>query len=191
LISTYYFKESINRSFFKVRNAVAALNAFVQEHLTGMPVVQAFSAEEREFEKFRKINKEHRNANIRAIFAYSVFFPVVEIVLALAIGLIVWWTSKEALHLHVSQYGKVMSFILFMNLLFRPLRVIADKFNVLQMGMIASERVFKVLDNEDSAANDGNHAPAAIRGKVAFDKVWFAYVDEQYVLKNISFPVDG
>jgi len=124
LIATWYFKESINRSFFKVRNAVASLNAFVQEHLTGMSVVQAFASEEREFEKFKKINKEHRNANIKAIFAYSVFFPVVEIVLALAIGLIVWWTSKEALHLQQSQQGTVISFILCMNLLFRPLRVI-------------------------------------------------------------------
>jgi ATP-binding cassette subfamily B protein len=99
IIATYYFKNSINRSFFRVRNAVANLNAFVQEHLTGMSVVQAFAAEERESRKFREINKEHRNANIKAIFAYSVFFPIVEIVLALAIGLVVWWSSKEAFNL--------------------------------------------------------------------------------------------
>jgi ATP-binding cassette subfamily B protein len=197
IISTYYFKESINRSFFKVRNAVAQLNAFVQEHLTGMAVVQAFSAEDREFGKFRQINKEHRNANIRAIFAYSVFFPIVEIVLALAIGLIVWWTSKEALHLHVSQYGKVMSFILFMNLLFRPLRVIADKFNVLQMGIVASERVFKVLDNDDfipvpTGESKEAYRPAnRLQGKVDFEKVWFAYSDENYVLKDVSFTIQA
>ena len=190
LIATYYFKESINRSFFKVRNAVAALNAFVQEHLTGMQVVQAFAAEEREFDKFKKINKEHRNANIKAIFAYSIFFPVVEIVLALAIGLIVWWTSKEALHLQVSQYGKVMSFILFMNLLFRPLRVIADKFNILQMGIIASERVFKVLDNPDYINKEGDFSPEKIKGKIELDKVWFAYNNENYVLKDVSFKID-
>ena len=154
IIATYYFKESINLSFFKVRNAVASLNAFVQEHLTGMPMVQAFASEEREFEKFKKINKQHRNANIKAIFAYSVFFPIVEIVLALSIGLVVWWTAKEALHLQQSQQGIVISFILCLNLLFRPLRVLADKFNVLQMGMIASERVFKVLDNEDFIPDD-------------------------------------
>ncbi len=189
LIATYYFKESINRSFFKVRNAVAALNAFVQEHLTGMSVVQAFAAEEREADKFKKINKEHRNANIKAIFAYSVFFPLVEIVLALSIGLIVWWTSKEALGLQVSQFGKVTSFILFMNLLFRPLRVIADKFNVLQMGIIASERVFKVLDNDDYISKEGNYAPEKIKGKIELDKVWFAYNEENYVLKDISFSV--
>jgi ATP-binding cassette subfamily B protein len=152
IIATYYFKESINRSFFRVRNAVAQLNAFVQEHLTGMPVVQAFAAEGREMDKFKRINKEHRNANIRAIFAYSVFFPVVEIVLALGIGLAVWWTSGQALQLQQSQQGTVMAFILFLNLLFRPLRVLADKFNVLQMGIVASDRVFKVLDNEDFIA---------------------------------------
>jgi ATP-binding cassette subfamily B protein len=187
LIATYYFKESINKSFFKVRNAVSALNAFVQEHLTGMAIVQAFAAEEREFDKFKKINKEHRNANISAIFAYSVFFPVVEIVLALAIGLIVWWTSKEALQLQQSQQGTVISFILCLNLLFRPLRVIADKFNVLQMGIIASERVFKVLDNPDFADDNGRFAPATVRGKIAFDKVHFSYNEGTPVLQNVSF----
>ena len=187
LLATYYFKESINRSFFRVRNAVASLNAFVQEHLTGMQVVQAFAAEEVEFEKFKKINREHRNANIKAIFAYSVFFPVVEIVLALSIGLIVWWTSKEALQLHESQQGTVVAFILCLNLIFRPLRIIADKFNVLQMGIIASERVFKVLDNDDYINTEGDFSPQKINGKIEFDHVSFGYNPEQYVLKNISF----
>ena len=190
LIGTYYFKESINRSFFRVRNAVASLNAFVQEHLTGMQVVQAFAAEAVEFEKFKKINKEHRNANIRAIFAYSIFFPMVEIVLALSIGLIVWWTSKEALHLQQSQQGTLMAFILFINLLFRPLRVLADKFNVLQMGIIASERVFKVLDNDDYVNNEGNFSPEKIKGKIEFNQVWFGYNPDQYVLKDVSFTVN-
>jgi ATP-binding cassette subfamily B protein len=194
IIATYYFKESINRSFFKVRNAVAQLNAFVQEHLTGMPVVQAFSAEEREFEKFKAINKDHRNANISAIFAYSVFFPLVEIVLALAVGLIVWWTSKEALNLQQSQQGTLMAFILFLNLLFRPLRVLADKFNVLQMGIVASERVFKVLDNKDFIPESHDEAykpPGALKGKVELEKVWFAYTGEHYVLKDISFNINA
>lgn len=190
LIATYYFKESINRSFFKVRNAVASLNAFVQEHLTGMQVVQAFAAEKQEFEKFKKINKEHRNANIKAIFAYSVFFPIVEIVLALAIGLAVWWTSKEALHLQQSQQGTLMAFILFLNLLFRPLRILADKFNVLQMGIIASERVFKVLDNDDYINTEGNFSPQKIKGKIEFDHVSFGYNPDHYVLKDISFHVN-
>lgn len=191
LIGTWYFKESINRSFHKVRNAVAALNAFVQEHLTGMFVVQAFAAEEREMEKFKKINRSHRDANIKAIFAYSVFFPLVEIVLALAIGLIVWWTSKEALHLQVSQQGTVISFILFLNLLFRPLRMIADKFNVLQMGIIAGERVFKVLDNPDSTPADkpGAFSPEKVAGKIEFRNVVFEYLPAVPVLKNVSFTV--
>lgn len=184
ILATYYFKESINRSFFKVRNAVAALNAFVQEHLTGMPVVQAFASEGREFEKFRKINKEHRDANIKAIFAYSVFFPIVEIVLALSIGLIVWYGSGQQI-----KPGTIMSFILCLNLLFRPLRVIADKFNVLQMGIIASERVFKVLDNEDFIPESHKEAykPADVKGKIEFENVWFSYTDEHYVLKDVSF----
>ncbi len=192
LIATYYFKESINRSFFKVRNAVAALNAFVQEHLTGMSVVQAFAAEDREFNKFKRINKDHRDANIKAIFAYSVFFPVVEIVLALAIGLVVWYSSKQALNLQESQQGTVISFILCLNLLFRPLRVIADKFNILQMGIIASERVFKVLDNPDVAVETNElikGEPQVFQGAIQFENVWFAYTDEQYILKDLSFEV--
>lgn len=182
LIATYYFKESINKSFLKVRNAVAALNAFVQEHLTGMSVVQAFAAEGREFNKFKTINKEHRNANVRAIFAYSVFFPVVEIVLALSIGLLVWYGSGKKV-----EAGTITAFFMCLQLLFRPLRVIADKFNVLQMGIIASERVFKVLDNDDFADDKGSYVPQQIHGKLEFDKVWFAYNDENYVLKDVSF----
>lgn len=194
ILATYIFKESVNRSFIRVRNAVAALNAFVQEHLTGIQVVQTFAAEEREFDKFKKINKEHRNANINAIFAYSVFFPVVEIVLAVSTGLLVWWAASHALQLPPEQgaemAGKMISFILFLNLLFRPLRVIADKFNVLQMGMVASERVFKVLDNEDYIQTEGSFAPDKVAGKIEFDHVWFAYKDEQYVLKDLNFTVE-
>src|SRR6187549_3496583 len=191
LIATYYFKESVNKSFHRVRNAVAHLNAFVQEHITGMSVVQAFAAEEREMEKFKNINKEHRNANIHAIWAYSIFFPIVEIVLATSIGLLVWWTSHKALNLQESQQGTLMAFILCLNLIFRPLRVIADKFNVLQMGMVASERVFKVLDNDDHLKKDGEIAPQHLLGKIEFDKVWFAYTDNQYVLKDISFTINA
>ncbi len=192
IIATYYFKESINKSFFRVRNAVTNLNAFVQEHLTGMAVVQAFASEGREFDKFQKINKEHRNANIKAIFAYSVFFPIVEIVLALSIGLVVWWAAKDSLALQESKQGVVISFILCLNLLFRPLRVLADKFNVLQMGVIASERVFRVLDNDDVTkppAGGYQPAPEKITGGVTFDHVSFAYTDEKYVLKDISFDI--
>lgn len=191
IIATYFFKETVNKSFIQVRNAVASLNAFVQEHITGMAVIQAFAAEEREFKKFNDINKEHRNANIKAIFAYSVFFPVVELVMALSTGLLVWWAAKEVVSPDEASKvaGVITSFILCLNLLFRPLRVIADKFNVLQMGMIASERVFKVMDNDDTTINEGNIETKHLKGKVEFDKVWFAYIGEQYVLKDISFTL--
>lgn len=192
LIATYYFRRSINKSFLSVRNAVASLNAFVQEHLTGMQVVQSFAIQDKEFRKFDSINREHRNANIKAIFAYSVFFPLIEIILALSISLIVWWSAGEALNLGKGQQGVIMSFILCLNLLFRPLRMIADKFNVLQMGIIASERVFKVLDNDDVTkdkpdAYDGGGKP--LKGQINFENVTFAYTDENYVLKNVSFEV--
>jgi len=192
ILATYYFKESVNKSFLKVRNAVAALNAFVQEHITGMHVVQAFAGEEREFNKFKTINKKYRNANIRSIFAYSVFFPVVEITLAVSTGLLVWWLAGIAASNPISEEnlaGKLISFTLYLNLIFRPLRVIADKFNTIQMGMIAAERIFKVQDNTDFITETGNFAPQKIAGAISFDKVWFAYNDEHYVLKNISFDV--
>lgn len=191
IIATYYFKESVNKSFHRVRNAVAHLNAFVQEHITGMQVVQAFAAEDREFEKFKRINKEHRNANIHAIWAYSIFFPIVEIVLATSIGLLVWETSQEALQLERSQQGTLMAFILCLNLIFRPLRVIADKFNVLQMGMVASERVFKVLDNEDHLQPSPADAykPIHVKGKIGFENVLFEYTPGVPVLKDVSFNV--
>jgi len=193
VIATYYFKETVNRSFIRVRNAVAALNAFVQEHITGMQVVQAFAAEEREFGRFRRINKEHRNANIRSIFAYSIFFPIVEIILALSLGLLVWYGAHQSLDPlfpdKARLAGQIVAFVLLLNLLFRPLRVIADKFNVLQMGMISSDRVFKVLDNPDTLPDNGTFAPARMAGRIAFEHVWFAYVQDQYVLKDVDFAV--
>ncbi|HVX51735.1 MAG TPA: ABC transporter ATP-binding protein [Chitinophagaceae bacterium] len=221
IVATYYFKESVNKSFIRVRNAVAALNAFVQEHITGMQVVQAFAAEDREFAKFNKINQEHRNANIRSIFAYSIFFPVVEIVLAISMGLLVWWLAQLAGNNAVRDQnlaGELIAFILYLNLIFRPLRVIADKFNVLQMGMIAAERVFKVQDNTDvtpafkgaletkpvistifgdeypgsnAKSYPAASSPQSARGEVSFEHVWFAYADDNYVLKDISFHIQA
>ncbi|RYF81790.1 MAG: ABC transporter ATP-binding protein, partial [Chitinophagaceae bacterium] len=197
IIATYFFKEAVNKSFIRVRNAVAALNAFVQEHITGMSLVQAFAAEKREQKHFEDINTEHRNANVKSIFAYSVFFPIVELVSALSVGLLVWWAAKDSLQMEdaaAARAGAVItSFILCLNLLFRPLRVIADKFNVLQMGMIASERVFKVLDNADTTEQTGSlgkdHS-LTVNGALEFDKVWFAYINEQFVLKNVSFSIE-
>jgi ATP-binding cassette subfamily B protein len=194
IIATWFFKESVNKSFIRVRNAVAHLNAFVQEHITGMQVIQVFAAEEKEFGKFRTINKEHRNANINAIFAYSIFFPIVEIVLAVGTAMMVWWGATHALNIPQDQAsdlpGKMVAFYFCLNLLFRPLRVIADKFNVLQMGMVASDRVFKVLENEDYIKTQGDYEPGSIKGRIEFDNVWFAYTDDRYVLKNITFSAE-
>ena len=184
IVATYFFKESVNKSFVQVRNAVAALNAFVQEHISGMQVVQAFAAEEKEMKKFDAINERHKNANIKAIFAYSVFFPVVEVVLALSIGLIVWWVAGQSL-----DAGMLVAFILFLNQIFRPLRMIADKFNVLQMGMVAAERVFKILDNEDITVDQGQYAPAQIQGAIEFKNVQFAYQAPNWILNELNFTV--
>jgi len=184
VVATYFFKESVNKSFVQVRNAVAALNAFVQEHISGMQVVQAFAAEEKEMKKFDAINEHHKNANIKAIFAYSVFFPVVEVVLALSIGLIVWWVAGQSL-----DAGMLVAFILFLNQIFRPLRMIADKFNVLQMGMVAAERVFKILDNEDVTVDQGQYAPAHIKGEIEFKNVQFAYQPPNWILNELNFTV--
>jgi ATP-binding cassette subfamily B protein len=186
LVATYYFKESVNKSFMQVRNAIAQLNAIVQEHITGMHVVQAFAAEDREMKKFTEINAVHRKANIQAIFAYSVFFPVVEVVLALSTGILVWWVSGRT-----ADAGLLVAFILYLNQIFRPLRVIADKFNVIQMGGIAAERVFKVLENPDvtPAAGASAFRPADVRGEIDFRHVSFGYDAEREVLQDIHFSV--
>src|SRR5690606_37294669 len=140
----------------------------------GMYIMQVFGAEEREQKKFRTINRAHRDANIKAIFAYSVFFPVVEIILALAMGLLVWWGATRMLDYEVTQ-GVIIAFILYLNLLFRPLRMLADKFNTLQMGVVAADRVFDVLDSSETLRNDGTLQPKTLRGTVRFDQVHFAY----------------
>lgn len=200
ILATYIFKESVSKSFIKVRNAVASLNAFVQEHITGMNLVQAFAAEQKTQASFEQINKQHRNANIKAIFAYSVFFPIVELVSALSVGLLVWWAARSSMLVPEAGAQKIggiiTAFILCLNLLFRPLRVIADKFNVLQMGMIASERVFAVLDNPNSLpVGTVHHLPGAIKqklnGHIEFRHLWFAYTGEQYVLKDVSFSIEA
>ncbi|PQJ09818.1 antibiotic ABC transporter ATP-binding protein [Flavipsychrobacter stenotrophus] len=190
IVATYIFKESVNKSFQRVRNAVAALNAFVQEHLTGMYIVQVFAAEQREMNKFKEINKEHRNANIKGIFAYSVFFPVVEIILALSLGLLVWYGAVRYLH-HGASMGVIIAFVMYINLLFRPLRMLADKFNVLQMGVIAGERVFGVLDSQENMQHNGTLQPATIKGAVEFKDVRFSYKEGVPVLKGVSFKLDA
>lgn len=195
LLATWFFKESVNRSFMRVRQAVTQLNTFVQEHLTGMSVIQAFTAEHTEQSKFEEINREHREANVRAIFAYSVFFPVVELASALSIGFLVWWAAHASTNMDVINQAEMVSkataFILCIQLLFRPLRIMADKFNVLQMGMIAAGRVFQVMDQPveietASSIKDNGHVPI---GDIVFDNVSFSYVPGQQVLKEVSFRV--
>lgn len=193
IIATYIFKETVKKSFTQVRNAVSALNAFVQEHLTGMQIVQAFTAEQRELDKFKTINKQHRDANIKAIFAYSVFFPVVELVLALSTALIVWFVANKALSVgenNIAFSGKIVAFVLFMNQIFRPLRVLADKFNVLQMGIIAAERVFAIANETKEKQATNIITKNSISGNLEFKNVWFAYNNENYVLQNINFKVN-
>ena len=189
ILATWWFKEAVNKSFQRVRNAVAALNAFVQEHLTGMYIVQAFAAERREMGKFNVINKEHRNANIKGIFAYSVFFPIVEIVLAMSLGLLVWYGASRILHWGATP-GVIISFYMYLNLLFRPLRMMADKFNVLQMGLIAGERVFTVLESDEYPQNNGTIKPQHVKGEVSFQQVHFSYKPGIPVLKGVSFRID-
>jgi ATP-binding cassette subfamily B protein len=139
-------------------------------------------------DRFKTINKQHRDANIRAIFAYSVFFPIVEIILALSTGLLVWWGARQMLHYEVTP-GVIVAFILYLNLLFRPLRMLADKFNVLQMGLVAGERIFSVLDSEEHLQNNGNYVPKTIKGEVQFKDVHFSYKPGVPVLRGVSFSI--
>src|SRR5699024_9214575 len=157
-----------------VRNAISSLNAFVQEHLSGMFIVQAFSSEKREHEKFNNINTKLRDANVKAVFAYAVFFPVVEIVSTMALGLLVWYGSSQGF-VEAGSIGFIIGFVLYIIMLLRTLRSLADKFNTLQMGMVEAERVFKILDNKDEMTDNGTQAPKEIEGDIVFDKVWFAY----------------
>ncbi|MBF9142892.1 ABC transporter ATP-binding protein [Hymenobacter properus] len=188
LFSTYVFKEKIKGSFQDVRTAVAKLNSFVQEHLTGMNVVQIFNNEEREFRKFEKINKEHTDANIRSVLYYSIYFPVAEVLGAIGVGLLVWYAAQGQIEGSISK-GALIAFIMYNALFFRPIRQIADRFNTLQLGLVSTERLLKLLDNQDLIAPSGTFAPAEIRGDVEFKHVRFAYNEPDWVLKDISFHV--
>ncbi|CAH0997611.1 Putative multidrug export ATP-binding/permease protein [Emticicia aquatica] len=187
LVSTYVFKEKVKKSFNEVRNAVANLNSFVQEHITGMNIVQIFNSEKIEFDKFHQINVKHRDENIKSIMYYSIYYPVAEVIAALGTGLVVWFGAKQMLNAEVT-YGTVTAFIMFINIFFRPIRMIADRMNTLQMGIVSTDRILKLLDSEDYTTNDGSKK-ANLNGEVAFKNVWFAYNNENYVLKNISFNV--
>lgn len=189
LFCTYVFKEKIKDSFNEVRAAVSNLNSFVQEHITGMSIVQIFSSEKLEYEKFKEINKVHRDANIRSILYYSIYYPVADVISAAGTGLVVWYGAKQILAQDVTM-GTVTAFVIFINLFFRPIRQLADRFNTLQMGIVSTDRILKLLDSDDYTPNNGTYAPAHIKGEVEFRNVWFAYNDEDYVLRNINFKVE-
>jgi ATP-binding cassette subfamily B protein len=189
LYAGYLFKEKVRVSFEDVRTQVARLNTFVQEHIQGMNIVQLFNREEKEFERFKAINNQHRTSNIKSIFYYSVFFPVVEIIAAVSTGLIVWYASLQIID-HQATPGVMIAFIMYINMFFRPIRQVADRFNNLQMGMVASRRVFDLLDNVDNTEPEGIQTDVSFKDQISFSNVWFAYKDEDYVIRGISFDVE-
>jgi len=188
LFSTYVFKEKVKGSFQEVRNAVAKLNSFVQEHLTGMNVVQIFNNQDREYKKFEAINQEHTKANIKSVLYYSIYFPVAEVLGAIGVGLLVWYAAQGQIAGSISK-GELIAFIMYNSLFFRPIRQIADRFNTLQLGLVSTERLLKLLDNKDLVATSGTKAVPQLQGDVQFDHVSFAYNEPEWVLKDISFHV--
>jgi ABC-type branched-subunit amino acid transport system ATPase component len=189
LIATNLFKNGVKKTFTEVRNAVASLNAFTNEHISGMRIVQLFNREKLEYEKFKEINQKHKVANIRSIWYYSVFFPVVEILSAVSVALFIWFAGLKA-NTYNLKLGDITFFIMMINMVFRPIRLLADRLNTLQMGIVASERVFKVIDTDEVISESGTVPVKNMKGKVEFKNVWFAYKDENYVLKGISFEIN-
>jgi ATP-binding cassette, subfamily B, multidrug efflux pump len=200
MLSTYIFKEAIKTAFQEVRTQVAQLNAFLAEHISGISIIQYFSREEQEMRKFKAVNEKYRDANIQSNWYYSIFFPVVEILFAVCIGLLVWYGCKRILNdeqlasLSASHHpvtpGVILEYIVLLNLLFRPIRQLADKFNTLQMGMVGADRIFRVLDTDEVAVNTGTLRTNGLRGEISFEHVWFAYNDENWVLKDINLHIE-
>ena len=193
LVATRIFQKHIKGAFVDVRNQVARINEFVQEHVTGMHIVQAFNREKVEAEAFADINRAHREANIRSIWAFSVFFPVVEMLSATSVGLLLWLGIGHVVQGGLT-LGVVLQFILYVFMLYRPIRQLADRFNVLQMGIVNADRVFKLLDRDDSIAEPASPVIPSWKGEIVFDDVWFAYVDKEdgtpdWVLRGVSFSV--
>jgi ATP-binding cassette subfamily B protein len=185
---SYQFKESVRKSYEKVRTHIATMNAFLQERITGMRIVQIFNAEAREADKFRRINRDYTEANLKSILAYAIFFPVVDIISALSLGLMVWYGARGVLSGEVT-IGVLVAFPLYISMLYRPIRMLADKFNTLQMGLIAAERVFLLLDTARGAENTGTLKPAQLQGDVRFDQVDFSYNEGEPILKSVSFHI--
>ena len=190
LIATALFKRGVKKSFTQVRNAVAALNTFTQEHITGMRILQLFNREDVELNKFKEINKTHRVANIKSIFYYSVFFPIVEILSSFSIALIIWFVGVKSNSYNIN-LGDITFFIMMINMFFRPIRMLADRLNTLQMGFVSAERVFKVLDTNEMISNHGKLIFESVKQSIEFKKVWFSYIKDHFVLKDISFKINA
>ena len=187
-VATNFFKKGVKSSFTEVRNAVSNLNAFVQEHIQGMKIVQIFNREEEEFKKFKVINNQHKDANIKSIWYYSIFFPIVEILSSVAIGLVIYYAGLRLGQIKITA-GEITFFIMLTNMLFRPIRMLADRLNTLQMGIVSAERVFKLLDTKEEIANKGEMTKEQLNGDIEFKEVWFAYQSDNYVLKNINLRI--
>jgi len=189
IVSTVLFKRAIKTAFIEVRKNVAKINTFIQEHVTGMSIVQIFNREEEEMRRFREVNKNHKDAWIKTVWANAIFFPVVEILSASSIALLVWWGARGVISGY-AQIGDIMAFILFIHMIYRPIRQLADRFNTLQMGMVAANRVFNVLDTDEHISDEGSNSSIDVKGSISFQDVWFAYKPENYVLKGVSFEVE-
>ena len=182
------FRKGVKLAFQQVRTQISRLNSFVQEHITGMSVVQIFNREDVEYQKFKEINRLHLEANKKSIFHYAIFFPIVEIITATSIGLMVWYGSRNALNGSVTP-GVMVSFILYLNMFFRPIRMIADRFNTMQMGMVASERIFALIDDESYIEKNGQHH-AEIKGHVDFKNIRFSYNADEEIIRDVSFSLE-
>ena len=189
ILATRMFQKGIKTSFQEVRKQVANLNSFVQERISGMSVIQLFTREKIEYEKFKEINNDYKKAYISAIWYYSIFFPITDLLSSMAIGLIVWYGGLQAAVNTSVQPGEIIGFIMMTQMLFRPLRQIADKINTLQMGIVAGERIFNILDTEDRTSRTGTVSAANMHGKVSFEAVHFSYLESEPVLKGVTFEV--
>jgi len=187
LIGTRIFQKAIKKAFTEVRNQANKINVFTQEHITGMSIIQLFNREKKEYAKFKQINKEHQNAHIRSVWAYAVFFPFVELLSATSMALLLWYGAGEVLSEHLT-IPALIAMILFINMLYRPIRMLADRFNVLQMGIVNAERVFTMFER-DELLDDTGTIDRKLEGNISFDKVSFAYVEDNYVLKEIDLEV--
>ncbi len=188
LIATYIFKEKVKEAFTQVRQLISEMNAFVQERISGMKTVQLCNVEEREAHQFSRMNTSYKTANIRTIKYYAVFFPVVEIISSLALALMIWWGAGDVVKDRLT-LGVLVAFPMYVNRLFRPIRFLADKFNNVQMAMVAAGRVFDLMDEEDNIEHSGNKTIKSFEGHVCFEHLWFSYDGEQQVLKDVSFDI--